>query len=229
MACTQLAIPNQIAHILGQIQESQQVGNMAAAFRKSFSQLFLRVTETIHQLAVGQSLFYCVQVSTLNVFNDPDLKNFGIIKFTNQHGHFMQLRHLRSTPAAFTCNNFILLRIRYRANDKWLKNTLLCQRLRELFKVFRSEMAAWLIGVGLQALNRKNFRFPGSHRRSLARLHRCHIDVSHKSRQTATQSAPFHFLFHSQFTSGLAWTSPWLAPISRARPRYASLPFEAES
>ena len=55
------------------------------------------------------SLFHRVQVGALNVLDNCDFQNFGIVKIAYNNRDFVQLCHLGRAPTALTGYDFILL------------------------------------------------------------------------------------------------------------------------
>ncbi len=98
---------------------------MATAFTQLLSEFLLRMTKLIHQLPKTCRFFNGVKISTLNVLDDRNFKNLCIRKIAHQNRNFMQLRHLRSTPTAFTRDNLVLaITCRTLAYDEWLNDAL---------------------------------------------------------------------------------------------------------
>ena len=67
---------NHLLHVFWQCEQAQQIGNMAAAARQSFGNLFLGMAKSVHQLAIGQRFFDRIQLGALDVLNNRDLKYF---------------------------------------------------------------------------------------------------------------------------------------------------------
>ena len=103
----QTPLTQMILNILGQLQQAHQIGDVATAFRQSLGQLFLRMAKPIHQLAITLCLFNGVQISALNVLNDRDLKDLGIIEFPHDDRHVVHLSQLRCPPATFARDDFV--------------------------------------------------------------------------------------------------------------------------
>src|SRR5690606_18848390 len=114
--------------LVGQVQQAQQVRDMAAAFVERLGQTFLRVAETVHQLAEGGGLFDRVQIGALDVFDQRDLEHLGIVKFPDQDRQLMQLRNLGSAPATFARDDLVEIGFgRVRPNDQRLQDTAATQ------------------------------------------------------------------------------------------------------
>jgi hypothetical protein len=71
---------------------------MAPALAQRLGQLFLRMTESGHQLPEAQRLFDGVQIGALDVLDDRDFQHFRIVKVPHYNGNFVQLRQLRRPP-----------------------------------------------------------------------------------------------------------------------------------
>jgi hypothetical protein len=73
VAHTDIASQQHLPNCLGQVEQSQQVGDMAAGFADQLADNFLAMAVTVHQLAEGSSFFDRVQVLALDVLNQRDL------------------------------------------------------------------------------------------------------------------------------------------------------------
>ena len=60
---------------MGERQEAQRIGYVAAAFADNLSQTFLRVFEFIDQPLVTRGFFKRIQIGALNVLNKGDFKH----------------------------------------------------------------------------------------------------------------------------------------------------------
>ena len=159
---------------------------MAAAFAQSGGHLVLGMAEFIHQLTIAGSLVHGIKIGALDVFNDRDLKDFGIGVIAHQHRNVMQLGHLRGTPAAFTSDDFIAIRVlRGLAHDQRLDDTFFrdgcCQLAQRVF----GEGPAGLVRVRANPFDRNN------HVGSWCACLRCFglADIGHQSRQAPAQTA----------------------------------------
>ena len=146
------------------------------------------MAELVHQLAIAKRLFNRIEVSTLDILDNCDLKNFSIVKISNQNRQLVKLRPLSGPPTAFTRNDLIL--ISDRPNDQGLNNTLFLNRISEIAQIIFNEILARLIGVRNDFLN-WNQKIPKLRWRLSAgsrRFCRSLSYVGHQCRQSATQS-----------------------------------------
>ena len=190
----QLAGRDHVLNLIRQGQKAQRVGDVAAATRQGLCNLFLRMAETVHQLPIGQCLFQGTEISPLDVFDDRNLKHFGVAKAAHKDRNLMQLRDLRGTPAAFSGDDLVLALLARGAHDQRLDHTFLSDRLRKLLQGSGIKMAPGLIRVCHEPLNghqQIGARVRGSLAQWAVEMH-----VSHKRAQPPTECATFRFLFH---------------------------------
>ena len=74
---------------------------MAPAFAHGGGELFLRVAEPVHQLAISLRLFDRIEVGALDILDDRDFENFGIIEIPHDDRNLVDLRPLGGPPTAF--------------------------------------------------------------------------------------------------------------------------------
>ena len=74
----QAAVAQHGEHRLGQGQQPQQVGDVAAALAERLGQPLLGVAEAVHQLAVALRLLERVEVGALDVLDDRELEHLGV-------------------------------------------------------------------------------------------------------------------------------------------------------
>ena len=126
MSRRQLAIAQVVLNILRQGQQAQKVGDVGPALAQSLGQPVLRVIEPVHQLPVAHRLLDRVQIGALDVLDDRDFQNLGIVEVAHQNRNFVQLRHLGRAPAAFAGNDLEHLGPSgIRAHDQRLDDSLL--------------------------------------------------------------------------------------------------------
>ena len=154
VAGAQRVVAQHRLHRLGQVQKAQDVRDVAAALVQRLGQLFLRVTETVHQLAVRGGLLDGVQVGALDVLDDRDLEHLGVGKVADDHRKVVQLGDLGRAPAAFAGDDLEKpAAIRVRADDERLQDAARADGVRELLQKLGLEVAARLVGVGDQLLD----------------------------------------------------------------------------
>jgi hypothetical protein len=81
-----------------QSQQSQRVGDMAAALADCLGDLSLAVPELLHQAAVGLRLLERGQILALQILDERDLQDLGIAKRPDDDRHFVQSGALRRAP-----------------------------------------------------------------------------------------------------------------------------------
>src|SRR5437868_6264864 len=82
-------------------QQSQCVGDMAAAFADGLSDIALAMPELLYQTAVGLRLLERCQILPLEVLDERDLQDLGIAKRPDDDRHLVQSGTLRRSPAPF--------------------------------------------------------------------------------------------------------------------------------
>ena len=83
MSQSEVAFFEQVLHILGQLQQTYEVGNRGPVFSRTGGNLLLREAEFMAQALEGTRLLNRVEVFTLEVFNDGDLHRLSIGDFLN--------------------------------------------------------------------------------------------------------------------------------------------------
>ncbi len=149
MAHADLVFFQQRAHLFGQRQHAQQVGDMAAALMHGGGQHFLRVAEFVHQALVADGFFQRIEVAALDVFHERQFERQFVLHFANDHGNGIHARHLRGAPAAFTGDNFVFI-VRYGAHEDGLHHAVLADGFGEFRKRGRIKIAARLEFTGLE-------------------------------------------------------------------------------
>mmetsp|Transcript_29366 Transcript_29366/g.57287 ORF Transcript_29366/g.57287 Transcript_29366/m.57287 type:complete len:204 (-) Transcript_29366:7382-7993(-) len=195
MARRQLAFTQHDLHIIRQIEQTQEIGDVAPTFAERFRNFFLRVAKLLHQLTIPHRLFNRIQIRTLDVLNNRYFKNFGVVVVANNNGQLMKLRHLRSTPTTLSGNNFIAIS-RLFPHDQRLNHTLFSDRVRKILKLFRCKIASWLIWVGFNPLNwHHKIRATG---RRFCVLTCCFFGyIRHQGAQSATETPLFFLIGHA--------------------------------
>ena len=143
------------AHTLGQIEQADQIGDMAARFVDQRAQRFLRVVKLVDQPTIGQPLLNCVEVGALNIFKQRHFERHRIIKFLNDYRNMVKLYPLCRAPATLARDNAIAAATG-RPHDDGLENAMLADRRGELVQRIFVEMIARLIGVR-ENIGNRNF------------------------------------------------------------------------
>ena len=69
MTCAELVFPHHVGHFVGQVEQTQQVGNNRTALAQACGDRFLRVAALLHQGADRRSLVHGIQILTLKVLD----------------------------------------------------------------------------------------------------------------------------------------------------------------
>src|SRR5437868_15490645 len=80
-------------------QQSQCVGDMAAAFADCLGDIALAMPDLSHQAAVGLRLLERCQILPLEILAERDLQDLGIAKRPDDARHLAPSATLRATPA----------------------------------------------------------------------------------------------------------------------------------
>ena len=90
----------QRAHVLGQVEQAQQVGDVAARLADQPADLVLVVPEADDQLLVGLGLLDRVEVGALDILDQRDFGGRGVVELADERRDAVELRLLRRAPAA---------------------------------------------------------------------------------------------------------------------------------
>ena len=134
VAGAELARPHQVLHALGQLQQAQRVGEMAAALADDLGEVLLRVAVAVHQELVPLPFLDRVQVLALDVLDDGDLDRFLVGQRADDHRHVMQIGELRRAPAALAGDDLIGV-ARRRPDHERLHQPALADRGRKLLEL----------------------------------------------------------------------------------------------
>ena len=164
--------------------------------------------ELFHQLLVSSSLLNRIEISPLDVFDNRNLKNFGIVEVAHQHWQFMKLCHLGSAPAALARNNLKgALCSRSPPHDQRLDNALFPNRGRKIIQLICTKAAPGLIRVRKNLLDR-NQKVWSTGLVAVADPVILRRNVRHQGRQTTAQAACLGFVLAHGATPSLAATRP---------------------
>ena len=224
-----LALAEKFLNFIGQSKQAHKIGDVTAALAEHLGQLFLRMSEFFHQLTITGSLFHGVQIGALDVLDDRDFQNFGIVEIPHQNWQFVQFGHLRRAPAAFAGDDLVFARrTRTMAHDQGLDDTLFANRRGKFLKVILGKAATRLFRVGMDLLDRHDTvsrRINRLGRRGLV----CLADIGHERRKPPPQAAILRFpVGHVAFLSQ-AGTPACFSSSSEASALYAFAPFDAGS
>ena len=127
-------------HAVGQLQQAQRVGDMAAALADDLGELLLAVVEALDQLAIARRLFDGVEVGALHVLDDGKLENFFVGEVARDDRNGVQAGLLRRAPAPLAGDD--LVAALGRAHDDRLHEALGADRLGELGQLVLAEVLA---------------------------------------------------------------------------------------
>ncbi len=82
-----------------QCQQSQGIGDVAAALADGLGDLCLATAELVHQAAVGFRLLQRRQILALQILDEGDLEHLGIAERPDDDRHLVQPGALRGAPA----------------------------------------------------------------------------------------------------------------------------------
>ena len=138
----------------GEPQETQRVGDVAAAFAHDLGNIILMVFEFAKKRLVARGLFKRIQVFALHVFHDRQLKRLGIADVENNHRNFVQSCTLRRLPTPFAGDDFIGLvgAPPQRAYGDRLNDTPCFDGTCEFIKLSERKFAARIARIGAKKL-----------------------------------------------------------------------------
>ncbi len=156
MSGAQIACAHQIEHIVRQLQQTHQIGDVAAAFCQRSGQFLLGVAEPVHQLPIACGLFHRVQIGALDVLDDRDFKHFGVGIIANQNRKLDAAAPsaLRASGVRPRQSRNCLVSLGLLPHDQGLDNTFFADRCGQFLQLFGAEQAARLIRVGIDLLDR---------------------------------------------------------------------------
>ena len=209
---------------------------MAAALADDLGDVFLAVVEFVHQRAIAFGLFERIEIGALHVFDDGNLQRFGIGRFDDDDGHFVQAGALRRAPAPFAGDDLVGVgRAAHRPRDDRLNDAALAQRGDELVKFGIGKNAPRIARVRPQRAGRQPALAARPLRRQLPRRLRRSARQVRGPVAIATRLPPSPFspnivmplhcrrhprLFdppHAPNTSGAYFSSRWMTSVARRR------------
>ena len=128
MTCRQDTFGKHCPYFVRQLEQTQRIGNMTAAFSYHFTKIVLGIAILGNQLLIALCFLKRVKVGTLHILDDGNLKCCPVINVAHNNRNFHQASHLGSSPAAFTGDNFISV-IRRMAHHNRLHNSVLTNGL----------------------------------------------------------------------------------------------------
>ena len=181
----ELAVVNVGLHRIGEFEQPQCIGDVAAAFADDLGDLFLAVAELIHQRAVSVRLFQRIKVGALHVLDDRKLQRFGVGCLDDDDWDLMQSGALRGAPAAFAGDDLVAVgNTAQRPHHDRLNDAALTQGGGELVKLGVGECAPRVVRIRPQRAGRQ----PPLAARTLARAFLA--NVTDQRGESASQSRP---------------------------------------
>ena len=146
MSHAELAGHHKILHAIRQVEQPDEIGNVAARLAYNPRKCILAVLKLVDQTTIGLRFLDWIQILPLNIFNQSDFKRLCLVEFADQRRYLMKLSFLCCTPATLTSDNLIAPTPGRTDNDG-LNNTTGPNAIREFRQGFLIEMATWLIGM----------------------------------------------------------------------------------
>ena len=136
-----------------ELQEAQRVGDVRAAAADLLREHLLRQLEILHEEGVGLCLLDDVEVLTLDVLDQGDLTDLGIVIFSHKCRYFFKSCFASGAQAALTRDELIAL-LRQAPDDQGLQDAVLADGLAEILERRLVEILARLIAVGPDLIGR---------------------------------------------------------------------------
>ncbi len=149
----ELAGPDQGLHALGQLQQPQRVGEMAAALADGVGDVLLGVAEALDQLVVAGRLLDRVEVLALHVLDHGELGDLLVGEVAHDDGHGVERRLLRRAPAPLAGDDLVAAAVRVGAGDDRLHQALGAQRVGEIDELEVVEVLARVEAAGVQLVD----------------------------------------------------------------------------
>ena len=121
-------------HVGWQFQEAQRICHPGAAFADLDGHIFLAQIEAADEFRITLRFLHRIEVLTLQILNESDLKRRRVIGIAHDHRRFRQPKHLRGAPAAFACDQLVMVRLL--AHEQRLQNALRLDGVREFLERF---------------------------------------------------------------------------------------------
>ena len=170
---------------------------MAAALADDFAEIVLRIAVFGNQLLVTQRLFQGIEIRSLHILDNGDLKRCLVIDIANDHWNFDQTGKLRRPPAPFTGNDLIAID-RGGANDDRLYDAMLANGAGKIMQLGLVEIAARIARVAADEFDRD--QAIGIDRRSACIHGRRLIHLPDESRQSAPKAPLRKIIIHCRYS-----------------------------
>ena len=161
MAGADLAFFHGFAHRNRQAEQTQHIGDMAAALADDLRQRLLGMAEFLHQAPVAFGFLNGGQILALDILDQCDFQRLTVVEFADNDRNLVQLRRLRRTPAPLSRDNLVARRIgRVPADQDGLQHALVADRIDQRFHLLGGEQPTRLKRSRLQILDRRGLALP---------------------------------------------------------------------
>ena len=165
MAGAELVGIDQFLDPVRQVEQTQRVSHMRAAFAQTFGQPFLGVGELIHQDAVAFGFVERRKILSLQIFDHGDFQGLLVVQLPLDDRHFVELGQLGGPPAPFPGDDLVaLFAFLQPAHQDGLKNALAPNGFGQLIDLVLIHALARLIAPGLKELDGHGLQTAGSER-----------------------------------------------------------------
>ena len=156
VACRQLAGMNVGFDRVGEFQQPQCIGDMAAALADRFGDVVLAVAEFVGQALIARRLFDRIEVGALHILDDSELERFAIARLVHDDRHLVQAGALGRAPTSFASDDLEGIgRPANRTDDDRLNDPALADRRCQLVEVGVREMMARITRIRSQEFDRR--------------------------------------------------------------------------
>ena len=152
MTGSDLLLKQQLLGALGKIKQTKRIGHRGTTLRHHLRDLGLRHIAALHKTAISVCFLDGVQIRTLDVLDERELKRVIIISLFDADGNLLKTSHLACLPTTLTSDNLIRVRICF-PHKNGLQKTMSLDRGRKLLKLFLLELGSRLIGVRADRVN----------------------------------------------------------------------------
>ena len=155
LAGRELAFDHELFHFIGEIRETEHIGDVGAAFADLGRHLLLRQPIMIHQLLIGFTLFDRVQVFALQILDQRHLCHGSVIIGRNDRRHCLEPCEVRRPQTALAGDELILkvaVLVTVAHRDR-LDQSFFLDGSRQIFQRLKIKLAARLPGIGMDLGN----------------------------------------------------------------------------
>ena len=157
MAGAERAVAQQLADAVGQGEQAQGVGDVAAAFADGLAQRVLGQREFVDEAAVAFRLLQGVEVLALEVLDQGGGHGLAVAEIADHDRDLVQRHELGGAPAALAADDLVEAAVAagLGADQDRLQHAVLADGIGELLKGRGLHGAARLEGAGFQHLDRQ--------------------------------------------------------------------------